>query len=76
MEFKVLVTGDFKKWWSRLSKGQREDVMARVELLRRAVLLVGGDKTGRWDDWYGEAIARADELYEQHLAQLAEREEN
>lgn len=34
---------------------------------RRAVLLVGGDKAGRWDDWYDDSIARADELYQKHL---------
>lgn len=110
MGFEVVVTQDFKEWWLRLSLGQREDVMARVELLeqqgpalgrpvvdriegsrfhhmkelrcsssgalrvlfafdpsRRAVLLVGGDKAGRWDDWYDDSILHADELYQKHL---------
>lgn len=32
----------------------------------RAVLLVGGDKTGRWKSWYGRAIKRADRYLDQH----------
>ena len=42
--------------------------------LRRAVLLLGGDKSegSKWYRWYAEAIPQADALYEQHLAQLRE----
>jgi len=42
--------------------------------LRRAVLLLGGDKSegSKWYRWYAEAIPQADVLYEQHLAQLRE----
>jgi len=35
-------------------------------------LLLGGDKSGQWAAWYGEAIPAAQRLYEQHLAQLRE----
>ena len=35
-----------------------------------AILLVGGDKSGQWARWYPRAIRRADDLYDQHLAQL------
>jgi hypothetical protein len=38
---------------------------------RTAVLLLGGDKTGRWKEWYEEAIPVADELYDAYLARLA-----
>lgn len=34
---------------------------------RRAVVLVGGDKTGDWKGWYRRNIPRADKLYDQHL---------
>lgn len=34
---------------------------------RAAVLLFGGDKTGRWSSWYREAIPRAEALYEDYL---------
>ena len=40
--------------------------------LRTAILLIGGDKTGRWQDWYDEMIQRADDLYDQHLKELRE----
>lgn len=38
---------------------------------RSAILLVGGDKSGNWSDWYRRAIPRAEELY---VAYLKERE--
>jgi hypothetical protein len=34
---------------------------------RRAVLLVGGDKAGRWSRWYPRAIREAEELWARHL---------
>lgn len=38
---------------------------------REAILLVGGDKSGRWDHWYAEAIPRAERLYGEYLEDLA-----
>jgi len=37
---------------------------------RTAILLLGGDKTGHWDQWYETAIPAADQLYEVYLAEL------
>ena len=37
---------------------------------RMAILLLGGDKTGRWNQWYIEMIPIADQLYDEHLATL------
>jgi hypothetical protein len=34
---------------------------------RRAVFLVGGDKAGKWSDWYKTAIPRAEQAYAEHL---------
>ena len=34
---------------------------------RRALVLVGGDKTGDWKGWYKRNIPRADRLYDEHL---------
>jgi hypothetical protein len=34
---------------------------------RRAVFLVGGDKSGKWSEWYKTAIPRAEEAYAEHL---------
>ena len=36
---------------------------------RSAILLVGGDKTGD-NRWYEEHLPIADQLYDEHLAQL------
>ncbi|MGH3274053.1 MAG: type II toxin-antitoxin system RelE/ParE family toxin [Streptosporangiaceae bacterium] len=35
---------------------------------RQAVLLVAGDKSGRWQEWYKQAIPLAEERYERWLA--------
>jgi hypothetical protein len=35
--------------------------------VRNAVLLVAGDKAGRWTQRYREAIPMAEALYDQHL---------
>ena len=37
---------------------------------RRAVVLVGGDKTNDWTGWYTRNIGRADALYDQHLRSM------
>jgi len=38
---------------------------------RAAILLCGGDKSGRWKTWYAEAIPLADRLFDAHLQTLA-----
>ena len=42
---------------------------------RRAVLLLGGDKSknSQWNDWYIGAIRRADELFEEHIRKLGDK---
>jgi hypothetical protein len=37
---------------------------------RMAILLVGGDKRGRWNAWYEEMIPLADRLFDEHLETL------
>lgn len=37
---------------------------------RHAILLIGGDKTGRWHEWYDEILPVADDLYDAHLQAL------
>jgi hypothetical protein len=34
---------------------------------RRAVLLVGGDKTNNWKGWYRENIPKADRIFDRYL---------
>jgi hypothetical protein len=43
---------------------------------RVAILLIGGDKTDRWDEWYEETVPVADDLYDEHLKELAREERN
>jgi hypothetical protein len=42
--------------------------------VRRAVLLVAGDKSGNWQRWYQTAIPLADDRYDAHLAELETRD--
>lgn len=37
---------------------------------RVAILLIGGDKTHRWQDWYERMVPIADQLYDDHLETL------
>ncbi|MFC7549153.1 type II toxin-antitoxin system RelE/ParE family toxin [Plantactinospora sp. GCM10030261] len=41
---------------------------------RSSILLVAGDKAGRWNDWYREAIPLAEQRYETYLKERAEEE--
>ena len=54
-----------------MQKGVRDVREGHVE---EAVLLVGGDKTGRWQQWYREAIPQADRLYAEYLENLKNEE--
>ena len=43
---------------------------------RSAILLVAGDKSGKWNRWYAQAIPHAEQLYEIYLKERAEEEES
>ena len=45
-------------------------ILFAFDPLRKAILLLGGDKSGQWVRWYPRAIRRADDLYDEHLATL------
>lgn len=47
-------------------------VLFAFDSQRVAVLLVGGDKAGRWKSWYAENIQIADDRFDQHLQALNE----
>ena len=51
------------------SSGRSEIRILLVDPWRAAILLVAGDKSGRWDKWYRAAIPRAEQLYDDYLAQ-------
>ena len=38
------------------------------------VKIVAGDKSGKWNRWYAEAVPRAEQLYESYLKERAEEE--
>lgn len=48
-------------------------VLFAFDTQRRAILLVAGDKAGRWDRWYKQAIPLADERFDEHLERTRKR---
>jgi hypothetical protein len=50
--------------------GETIRILFAFDPRRTAILLLGGDKRGRWKRWYEEMIPIADQLYEDHLAEL------
>ena len=56
-------------------RGKVEDRQLRVlyafDPRRRALLLLGGDKTGD-PNWYEKFVPMADDLFDQHLSQIEE----
>jgi len=45
-------------------------VLFAFDPVRRAVLLIGGDKAGQWEAWYRTNIPIADELYDEWLIEM------
>ncbi len=43
------------------------------DLERHAILLVGGDKSDNWKGWYERNIPIADDRFDEHQANLAEK---
>jgi len=37
---------------------------------RTGILLSGGDKADRWQEWYAEMVPAADRLYDEHLNEI------
>lgn len=52
------------------ARGGHLGVLFVFDPRRVAILLLGGDKTGSWSDWYLKMIPVAEQLYDEHLAQL------
>ncbi len=50
-------------------KGQPYRVLYASDPIRHALLLLGGNKTGK-DDWYEKNVPMADKLYDEHLKLL------
>ena len=50
------------------SSGRSEiRILFAFDPVRQAILLVAGDKAGRWDDWYKRAIPLADDRFDEHI---------
>lgn len=54
----------------RVSEEGQLRVLFVFDPRRTAILLLGGDKTGHWQEWYRTAIPAADQLYEDYLEEL------
>jgi hypothetical protein len=51
-------------------RGGNLRVLFAFNPLRTAIVLIGGDKTNRWEAWYREFVPIADRLYDEHLETL------
>jgi hypothetical protein len=49
---------------ARIDRGTR--VLFAFDSNQNAVMLLGGDKTGKWNRWYPRNIERAERLYDEH----------
>ena len=49
---------------ARIDRGTR--VLFAFDSNQNAVMLVGGDKTGKWNRWYPKKIKQAERLYHEH----------
>jgi hypothetical protein len=50
-------------------QGRPYRILYAFDPRRKAMLLIGGDKTGR-PDWYQEFVPKADRIYAQHLKEI------
>jgi hypothetical protein len=53
---------------ARIDRGTR--VLFAFDSKRNPVMLLGGDKTGKWNRWYPRMIERAQRLYRDHERSL------
>ncbi|MBB6566835.1 hypothetical protein HPO96_30355 [Kribbella sandramycini] len=70
MTYTVAYTEDCFKWLHQLSVPELDRVLFAFDPARQVVLLIGGDKAGRWEAWYETNIPIADELYDAWLLEL------
>ncbi len=56
----------------RVSAGGKLRILFVFDPRQSAILLLGGDKTGRWIEWYEKAIPEAERLYAVYLHELRE----
>ena len=56
----------------RASEGATLRVLFMFDPRRQAILLLGGDKSGLWNEWYEWAVPAADDLYDKYIEELHE----
>lgn len=49
-------------------------VLFAFDKARKAILLIGGDKSGDWTGWYDENIPIADDRFDEHQQKLAKQQ--
>src|SRR6266496_661214 len=54
---------------ARLRRAQRDPHPVYLRSRRNTVMLVAGDKAGKWEAWYRQAIPLAEQRYEDYLKQ-------
>jgi len=54
----------------RSSEGGALRVLFMFDPRRQVILLLGGDKSGQWNEWYEWAVPLADRLYDGYLDEL------
>lgn len=54
----------------RAAQGGALRVLFMFDPRRQVILLLGGDKSGEWNDWYDRAVPAADDLYDAYLDEL------
>lgn len=45
-------------------------VLFAFDPVRQAVLLVAGDKAGRWNQWYKRSVPLADDRFDEHIERV------
>jgi hypothetical protein len=54
----------------RASQAGALRVLFMFDPRRQVILLLGGDKSGEWNDWYDWAVPAADDLYDEYIEEL------
>jgi hypothetical protein len=53
------------------SQGRSEiRILFAFDSVRQAVLLVAGDKAGKWNQWYKRSIPLADDRFDEHIERM------
>ncbi len=68
------ITGSRHSNMKELRPGGSIRVLFAFDPRRTAILLIGGDKLHQWKVWYEEMIPVADQLFDDHLAELRKTE--